>query len=145
MNHHLLKAGIKWLVPYFQMMGMFLLFRGHNEPGGGFIAGLVIGAGFVMKYLRTERDPSQFKIWGLSSMTWIGVGLMLALSSGFLGSILNGSEYMTGTWQGQIWLPIVGNTKFGTPFYFDMGVFFVVIGVIQKVFLLFEEESWKSS
>jgi multicomponent Na+:H+ antiporter subunit B len=79
----------------------------------------------------------------VSPFTLIGAGLLLALSSGFLGFITSGTPYMTSSWQGELWLPIVGNTKFGTPFYFDTGVFLVVIGVVSKVFLLLEAELWK--
>lgn len=144
-NYHLLKAGMKWIVPFFQLMGLFLLLRGHNEPGGGFIGGLIVGASFVMKYLREESTPSTFKIWGISSAAWIGIGLLISFFSGFVGTLIDGVSFMTGVWQGELWLPIVGNSKFGTPFYFDIGVFFVVVGVITKVFLLLEDELWKSS
>jgi len=143
MNHHLIKAAAKWLVPFFWMAGIFMLFRGHNEPGGGFIGGLIVGAAMVMSYIKVKRRPDQFKVLGTAPSTIIGLGLLLALSSGFLSFIQSGAPYMTSSWQGELWLPILGNTKFGTPFYFDTGVFLVVIGVISKVFLMLEEESWK--
>lgn len=144
MNHHLLKAATKWLVPFFHCMGIFMLIRGHNDPGGGFIGGLVMGAGFVMQYMKIEGNPSKFKVGGFYPFTWIGCGLIVAICSGLIAT-LHHEPYMKGIWQGQIWLPVVGLTKFGTPFYFDIGVFLVVVGVITKVFLLLEEELWKSS
>jgi multisubunit Na+/H+ antiporter MnhB subunit len=159
LNHYLLVAAAKWLVPFFQIMGLFMLFRGHNDPGGGFIGGLIVGASFVIKFMKTKEfqkikeshrmEDSQnlgefqnlsetFSLWGFSCEQWMGVGLFLALLSGFV-SVFYGNPYMTGVWQGEVWLPLVGLSKLGTPFYFDTGVFCVVTGVIVKVFLFLED------
>lgn len=144
MNHHLLKAAVKWLFPFFIAMGVFMLFRGHNEPGGGFIGGLIVGVGYVLKYFKSEKAPNEFKVFKLFPEQVISIGLIVGAGSGLLG-LASYKPFMTGVWQGQLWLPLVGNTKFGTPFYFDIGVFLVVVGVIIKIFLVLEEQLWKSS
>lgn len=144
MSKHLVTAAAKWLFPFFLITGVFFLFRGHNEPGGGFIGGLVFASAFVIKYLGNPIHPSSFRIWQWTPEQVTAMGLLIGASSGLL-ALFFGQAYMTGVWHFELWLPLVGKTKFGTPFYFDIGVFLVVIGVVTKIFLSLEAERWKSS
>lgn len=144
MNYHLLRFAAKWLKRFFWLAGIYFLIRGHNEPGGGFIAGLIVAAGFIFHFFHTNHSPLQMKVLGLSPNLLVACGLGLALCSGLL-ALIEHQPFMQSQWHFELWLPIFGVTKFGTPFYFDIGVFIVVVGVVSKIFLLIEEQSWKSS
>lgn len=143
MNQHYVKAASKWLFPFFLCLGIFFLIRGHNEPGGGFIGGLLFGSGFVIKYIGNPISPEKVLLWYWKPVQIISFGLLISLLSGSIG-VLNGYSYMKGVWNFEVWLPLFGNTKFGTPFYFDIGVFHVVVGVVNQIFLYLEGQNWKS-
>ncbi|MCS6838669.1 MAG: hypothetical protein NZ480_07455, partial [Bdellovibrionaceae bacterium] len=124
MNHHLLKMAAYWLRPIFWGSGLFMLLRGHNEPGGGFVGGLLVSLSYVMAYFRKEEKDVPPRILGQSSEFWLFMGLLIAWLSVIIGAV-GGEAFMKGLWWGGLWLPIVGDTKIGTPFLFDTGVFFV--------------------
>ncbi len=121
----LFRIAVAWMTPLLLLMSIFLLFRGHNEPGGGFIGGLVAGAGLILRRL---AEPNHSLHSGRQPFLWIASGLTTALLS-TLPSLLLHKPFMEGVWIGSLWLPLVGKTKFGTPFLFDVGVFLVVVGV----------------
>lgn len=144
MNDHLLRFGAKWLKRFFWLAGFYFLVRGHNEPGGGFIAGLIVGTGFIFHFFQSRQMPKELKVMKLYPNQLVAAGLGLALLSGLL-AVLKNQPFMQSQWHFELWLPIFGVTKFGTPFYFDIGVFLVVVGVVTKIFLMIEEQLWKSS
>lgn len=144
MKSLLLGTAARWISPVLIAMSVFFWLRGHNEPGGGFVAGLICSAGIVVRLISWNSDPRRFAIFGLRPLQLCGIGLLLSLASGLL-SLFREQPYMTGVWHFQSWLPVVGFSKFGTPFYFDTGVFIVVVGVVLQVFLAIEESDWKSS
>jgi multicomponent Na+:H+ antiporter subunit B len=115
---------VRFLLLFFAVIA---LLRGHNHPGGGFIGGLLAGLSIVLKGFAYDMDQmkSQMKF---SDLGFIGTGLGLILLS-TVPSIWKGMEFMTGIWV-TVPLPILGELKLGTPLLFDMGVFFIVIGVI---------------
>jgi multicomponent Na+:H+ antiporter subunit B len=112
-----------------------MFFRGHNQPGGGFIAGLIASIPFMLYTMAfgMERATEIFK---LKPMFLAILGLLLALVSGIF-AMLMGQPFMT-----SIWLPeqvaIIG--KIGTPILFDLGVFFAVAGVVLKITFLLTKE-----
>lgn len=114
---------VRFLLLFFAVIA---LLRGHNHPGGGFIAGLLAGLSIVMKGFAydIEQVRSQMKV---SPPAFIGIGLVLIVVSTF-PSMFSGSAFMTGVWT-TIQLPLGGEIKLGTPLLFDTGVFFAVIGV----------------
>lgn len=121
----LFRTAARWLMPLLMIISVILLFRGHNEPGGGFIGGLVAGAGLFLNRLtcpqrtyHTERKPLILMIAGL-----------LGIAASTLPFVFPRVTFMQGVWGGSLWLPLVGHTKFGTPFLFDAGVYLIVIGV----------------
>jgi multicomponent Na+:H+ antiporter subunit B len=126
MNSTILQIASKYLRGLLLIFAALALFRGHNHPGGGFIGGLMAGLALVYEGLafntfqvkqRLEDKPERF----------VAVGLLILLLS-FFPSVLLGYELMTGVWI-RIPLPGVPEIKLGTPFLFDVGVFFAVIGV----------------
>lgn len=137
MHSMILSTATRYLLPLMLMLSIFLLLRGHNEPGGGFVGGLVAGAALTLYAmalgLRSARD-----ILGVDPRTLIYIGLLAAAISG-LPALFGGLDFMTGLWSTQA-LPVIG--KLGTPLLFDVGVYLVVIGItLTIIFALMENGS----
>lgn len=133
----ILRASTNVLVTLFLIFSFFLLWRGHNEPGGGFAGGLVAAAGFSLFTIafgpRAARQSMR-----LDPRMLIGLGMLIALGS-LLSAFFAGENFGTGLW---IEPTIAGSTvKLGTPLLFDIGVYLVVVGTATAlVFALAEEE-----
>lgn len=126
----LLPPAARLVVPFQVAFAVFLLLRGHNLPGGGFIGGLVLASALV---LRKVARPDQEVALGWTRLT--GGGLLLALAAG-VAPMLAGKPFYAGLWGGSVWLPMLGDVKLGTPLLFDIGVFLIVTGVAARVLLL---------
>jgi len=113
-----------------------VLIRGHNEPGGGFVGGLIAASAFALYAIARGLEGAR-QLLRVPTQTLIGVGLLIAFGSGLVG-VLYGRPFLTGIWNA-VPLPVVG--KIGTPGIFDIGVFLTVLGVaLQIVFGLMEED-----
>jgi multicomponent Na+:H+ antiporter subunit A len=123
------RASIRWLVPLLYALSILLLLRGHNEPGGGFIGGLVAASAAILRELgRTDGANGP-----RSPVLPVACGLAIALASAF-PAWFHGQPWMQGVWlTWEPWLPLVGTTKLGTPFLFDIGVYAVVFGVARWI------------
>ena len=103
------------------------LWRGHNQPGGGFIGGLLAALAVVYTALAYDIVKARKSLkW--QPQQYIAFGITAVFMS-VLPSILTGKELMKGSW---ISLKLIGENslKLGTPLLFDVGVFLVVIGVV---------------
>lgn len=109
-------------------LSLYLLFRGHNEPGGGFIGGLIAAIGFVFHALAYDSDTT-LRVFKLNPTILIALGLLIALSSGLIAMFF-GYPFMKALWA-DFYLPLIGRP--GTPLMFDLGVYFVVIGIVLKI------------
>lgn len=139
LHHSILPAAVRLVVPVQYVFSIYLLLRGHNLPGGGFIGGLVLASALV---LRTMVDPKRAPKFDLIALS--GIGLLVALASAMLPVFL-GRTFFTGVWAGEIWLPALGKLKLGTPLYFDIGVFLVVTGVAAKLLLVLLSQTRKAA
>ncbi len=136
MNSTILSTGIRLLIPLFMVFSLYLLFRGHNAPGGGFVAGLVASTGFALYAINYGAVRTRRR-FGLNPIFLIAMGLLLAVISGLIPLIV-GETFMTGLWLDEITIPVMG--KPGTPILFDIGVYLLVAGTILKIiFSLWEE------
>jgi multicomponent Na+:H+ antiporter subunit B len=137
MNSLILRTATRYLLPLLLLFSIFLLLRGHNEPGGGFVAGLVAAAAFALYSLAADvgaaRRALQFDPHSL-----IGVGLLLALIMG-VWPLLIGQSFLTGQWI-SLYLPGIGEFELGSSLFFDIGVFLVVLGVTLMIIFSLEEE-----
>ncbi|WP_322506884.1 Na+/H+ antiporter subunit B [Anaerolinea sp.] len=131
----LLQVAVSYLMPLLLIFSIFLLIRGHNEVGGGFVGGLVAAASFIL-YAIAESPNAARALLPLSPDKLIALGLSIAALSG-LPAVFMGMPFMTGLWIKQP-LPVIG--KLGTPFIFDIGVYLVVIGVCLHILLNLAEE-----
>lgn len=133
MNSLLLRSGARIVVPIVYFLSVFLFLRGHNEPGGGFVGGLMAALAVVLHALAYGNEPA-LKMMRVAPVRLMAAGLLIAGLSG-LPSLFNGNPFMTGIWGGSVWLPLVGKLKIGTVFFFDLGVFVLVYGALTKVVL----------
>ncbi len=133
----ILQTAAKVLVFIIMIYSIYILFAGHNNPGGGFIGGLITASALMLLYLafdvETVREivPVDFKIVG-------AVGVMLALLTGF-GAVLFGAPFLTQVYR-YVTLPLLGKTGLGTAFVFDLGVYLAVIGTTVTIIRSISED-----
>ena len=120
------------LLPLALLVSAFILLRGHNLPGGGFIAGLVTAVALIMQYLANgvawthERLPANLH-------PVIGAGLALATLTG-LASLAFGHPFLTSTF-GHVHWPLVGDFELASAMAFDLGVYLVVVGATLLILI----------
>jgi multicomponent Na+:H+ antiporter subunit B len=116
-------------MPLLLLFALFLLLRGHNQPGGGFVGGLVVAASFVLYSIAFGVYAARRALLVRPSRL-LGIGLLVALVSGLAG-VAAGQPFMTAVWTT---VP-AGSTvvDVGTPLIFDVGVFLAVIGVVLTI------------
>ena len=136
MQSVILSTATRILMPMLLLFSAFILFRGHNLPGGGFIGGLVAAATFILhSYAYGAR--STLALLRLSPRTLIGAGLLMALGSGCV-ALFTDKPFMTGRW-GEIYIGTEEIWHLGTPIFFDLGVYLVVIGAVLTIILTLAE------
>jgi multicomponent Na+:H+ antiporter subunit A len=120
----------RWLVKVSVLVAVYITFRGHNAPGGGFAGGLIVGAAFVLRYLtgrqltiarRPLQHPSRL----------VGFGLLLAIVTVITPLAVGATALESHIWK--LSIPAIGEVKYVSSTFFDLGVFFVVIGVVLMV------------
>lgn len=133
----ILSTATRFLMPLMLLFSLFLLLRGHHQPGGGFAAGLVAAAAFAL-YAIAHNVGAARQILRLDPRILIGLGLLLAGGSGLVSLLVN-LPYLTGRWV-IFHVPLLGKAELGTPLIFDGGVYLVVTGaVLTIIFSLMEE------
>jgi len=128
MNSIILRVAVRVLFPMLLAASLLSLFRGHNEPGGGFIGGLVAASAFILVTLSGGVEAGERHL-RFRPLQFIGAGLSLA----FLAAVVPlpfGYAFFEALWM-DLHIPIIG--KPGTPVLFDLGVYLVVIGVVCKI------------
>lgn len=126
MNSEILQIAARYLRWILITFAVIALFRGHNNPGGGFIGGLLAGLAIVYRGFAFNAFQVKEELKDRPEK-YIAVGLSAIMLS-FLPSVLLNKTLMTGIWI-TIPVPFTEGLKLGTPFLFDIGVFFGVIGV----------------
>ena len=129
MTSSILQTAVRLLMPLLLLFAVFLLLRGHNQPGGGFVGGLVVAASFVLYSIAFGVEAARRALLVRPSML-LGVGLLVAFVSG-LPAVVAGHAFMTALWTtvaaGSMVIAV------GTPLVFDVGVFLAVIGVVLTI------------
>jgi multicomponent Na+:H+ antiporter subunit B len=125
----ILQTASRFLMPLLLLFALFLLLRGHNEPGGGFVGGLVVAAAFVL-YAIAYGVAAGRRALLMEPSTLLGAGLLVAVGSG-VPAVLLGLPFMTAVWTTIGVGP--GALDVGTPLVFDVGVFLAVIGVVLTI------------
>lgn len=116
---------------------IYLLFAGHNQPGGGFVGGLLAGAAVAMRYtaggIAEVRSIARFKPW-----TILGAGLLLAGATASVPLLLGGEVLEAAKLEAD--LPLLGSVKATSSLPFDVGVYLLVIGLVLMVFEAFGDD-----
>ncbi len=138
MRSLILRTSAWLMIPVLLLFSIFLLLRGHNEPGGGFVGGLVAASAVLLQMIAS--GPAEVRrLIPLDVSLLLPAGLLVAALSG-VPALLVGQPFLTGLW---ITLPVLGGLKLGTPVIFDVGVYLVVLGItVQIILSMAEEEQW---
>lgn len=129
-NTVILHTAALFLLPLQLLFSVFLLLRGHDEPGGGFIAGLVASGAFVL-YLFAHGVKSTRKVMRVDPHDLLGLGLLLGVLSA-LPAVLFGEPFLTAQWW-SFYLGSETEIKLSTVLIFDIGVYFAVLGTILTI------------
>lgn len=130
MTSLILRVATPFLMLLLIVFSIYALLRGHHEPGGGFIGGLLIAAAFSMHALAHDV-PTTRRLFGVDPHLLMGGGLLMAAGAGVIGMLLDGS-FLKAIW-GQVTIPGFGVVEIGTPLMFDVGVYAVVMGVVLMI------------
>jgi len=124
-----------YLASLMVLFSIFVLLRGHNEPGGGFIGGLIAASAFAIYGIACGVSPVRRALY-FHPMAISGFGLLLAASSGVV-SLFERVPFLTGLWTtiNIFGLPV----DVSTVLFFDIGVYLVVVGSITSIALALEE------
>lgn len=125
------------LCPILMAMAIAFLYRGHNDPGGGFIGGLLFTAALILKILAIGAEEFEKHLW-MKPKNFLSSGLIMAASAGIM-PLFVGKAFLESLWFPTFTLPILGKVHIGSPLLFDLGVFMVVIGFVLTVVIDFEE------
>ncbi|MCC9620680.1 monovalent cation/H+ antiporter subunit A [Thalassospira sp. MA62] len=116
------------MLPLSLMVGVYIFLRGHNEPGGGFIAGLVVSVALVMQYMASGFGWTQNRM-KVNYHGMIGLGVIAAAITG-LSAWVAGLPFLTSGFT-HVHLPIVGEFELASAMGFDLGVFLTVVGAVM--------------
>jgi multicomponent K+:H+ antiporter subunit A len=116
---------VRLLLPIAALVAFHLFLRGHNAPGGGFVAGLVVAIAFIAQYMVSGTRWVEDRMH-LQPPRWIAAGLLGALATG-AGALAFGYPFLTSHTL-HLTLPVVGEIHVPSATLFDLGVFAVVVG-----------------
>jgi multicomponent K+:H+ antiporter subunit A len=120
----------RFLLPLALLVSVYLFLRGHNAPGGGFIAGLVTAVALILQYMASGIDWTQQR-WRLQYHPIIAAGVLIATATG-AGSWLFERPFLTSAF-GHFHLPLAGEFELATAMLFDLGVYLTVVGVVMLI------------
>ncbi|SCX96429.1 multisubunit potassium/proton antiporter, PhaA subunit /multisubunit potassium/proton antiporter, PhaB subunit [Nitrosospira sp. Nl5] len=129
---------VQLLLPVAGMVAVFFLLRGHNEPGGGFVAGLIVTTAVILQYLvgGTAWAESRTRI---HPQYWIALGLLCAAGAG-VSAWLAPRQFLSAlTWHTT--LPVIGELHLSTVLLFDLGVFLLVVGAAVLILVALAHQS----
>ena len=132
---------LRFLLPFMGIIVVYFFMRGHNLPGGGFVAGLIFATAIIVQYMVAGTDwvESQLR---LRPHRWIAWGLVTACGTG-LGAWLFGYPFLT-SHTAHLNLPLLGELHVPSAFVFDLGVFLVVVGTTMLILVALAHQSLRS-
>lgn len=135
MKSRIFATASKFLLPLLLLFSIFLLMRGHNEPGGGFVGGLGASAAFALFTIANGVKRSRTTL-RVAPGIFIATGLLFAIIAGTI-PIFYQKPFLTGMWSNYK-LAVVGTLS--TPLMFDIGVYLVVFGVTNTIIFSLAED-----
>jgi len=128
----IMAALARLLLPLALLVSVFIFLRGHNAPGGGFIAGLITAVALIMQYLANGVAWTHRRLSN-NMLPLIGAGLLIATLTG-LGSLVFGYPFLTSSFTHLNW-PIIGDLELATAMLFDLGVYLVVVSTTLLILI----------
>ncbi|MBM7633793.1 Na(+)/H(+) antiporter subunit B [Geomicrobium sediminis] len=119
-------------------LSIYLFFAGHNNPGGGFIGGLMLATSILLLYLTFDRRKIN-KMLPMNYANWIGAGILISLLTGLIGTIV-GKPYLTQFFD-YFTLPFFGEFELTTAVLFDFGIYLGVGGSALIIILAIAEDT----
>jgi multicomponent K+:H+ antiporter subunit A len=132
---------LRFLLPVMGVIAAYFFMRGHNLPGGGFVAGLIFATALIVQYMVAGTDWVEDHL-RLRPHRWIAWGLATACCTG-LGAWLFGYPFLT-SHTAHLTLPVLGEVHVPSAFVFDLGVFFVVVGATMLILVALAHQSLRS-
>lgn len=132
----ILRTATRFLSPLLGVLSVMVLLRGHNDPGGGFVGGL-LAAGAVALVQLAEGSQAARKLLRVDPHGLLAAGLGAALGAAIMGP-LTGHPLLTGVW---LSVPVPGIGKLGSPLLFDVGVYLVVVGAVVAMLLSLDDRA----
>lgn len=136
MRSLILRASSGFLSGMLLVVSLIVLVRGHDDPGGGFIGGLLAASGFALHALANGPAETRKKL-RFDPRGVLAAGLLLSILSG-CAAVLAGRTFLTGLWLQQP-IPLIG--KLSTVLAFDVGVYLVVLGTTLLILFTLDEEN----
>jgi multisubunit Na+/H+ antiporter MnhB subunit len=122
----------RWLFPVILLVSVYVTFRGHNAPGGGFAGGMIAGCAFVLRFL-AQGASTVSRSLRIAPTTLIGAGMLLAIATAGAPLFVGDSLIESHIWKFD--LPAIGTVKLVSSSIFDLGVYVLVIGVVVAVLM----------
>ena len=125
----LLRTAATVVLPLALVFSLYIFMRGHNLPGGGFIAGLITAVALVLQYMSLGQERAERFLragGGRRFLRWIGFGLGIAGLTG-MGAFAFGRPFLTSA-HGHPHVPLLGELPLASAALFDLGVYLVVVG-----------------
>ena len=124
------------------MTSLWLLFAGHNQPGGGFVGGLLAGSAITLRYIaggiEELRARSRFRPWSV-----LGAGVLIAATTASIPLLAGADPLSVGV--ASVNVPLVGAVKISSALVFDVGVYLAVLGMVLMVFEAFGDEPMEAA
>ncbi len=132
---------LRLLLPFMGMAVAYFFLRGHNLPGGGFVAGLIFSSAIIVQYMLagTTWVEAHLKLW---PHRWLGTGLLVAAATG-AGAWLFGYPFLT-SHTAHLHVPLLGEIHVPSAAAFDLGVFAVVVGATMLILVALAHQSVRS-
>jgi multicomponent K+:H+ antiporter subunit A len=132
---------VRLLLPFAAMIAFYFFLRGHNEPGGGFVAGLVLSVALLLQYIISGTYWVEDHL-PLYPRRWIAAGLLCSLATG-LGSLAWGFPFLT-SHTAHVTVPLIGDLHLASALFFDIGVFALVVGSTMLILTAIAHQSVRS-
>jgi multicomponent Na+:H+ antiporter subunit A len=133
MRHSLiLDATVRFIFDGAIVLSIYLLFAGHNQPGGGFVGGLIAASAVALRYIAGGLDEVRDMLW-VPPWTFVAAGLALASGSAIAPMLFGDPplDQFVFEWHP----PVLGDVKLATAIVFDAGVYLIVVGLALMIFV----------
>ena len=131
MNSLIFRTGSHIIAGLMLIFSVYLLLRGHNSPGGGFIAGLIAVIAFSLLMIAESSEYVRKRLY-FRPPFFAAIGILIAMVAGLIPMFM-GKAFLSGLW--------IQGTAAGTPLLFDLGVYLAVFGSVLTILLNVEEEN----